>query len=115
MVLCGRGVGVVCPLVSVWVSFRGRPRLREVCGGVGDVEGVAFAQELFGFVCGDDAAADGWPLSRVFVARAYGEELGGEPGCGYWSRHVLAVWAGVAECGVLGGGSDGVGASVGFE
>ena len=70
---------------------------------------------MFGFVCGDDAAADGWLLSRVFSACAYGKELGGELGCGYWSRCVFAVWAGVAECGVLGGGSDGGCAAVGFE
>ena len=115
MVLCGRGIGMVCPLVSVWVVSRERACLREVCGWVWDVEGVAFAQELFGLVCGDDAATDGRPLSRVFSACAYGEELGGELGCGYWPRHVFAVWAGVAECGVLGGGSDGDCAAVGFE
>ena len=49
MVLCGRGIGMVCPLVSVWVASRERACLREVCGWVWDVEGVAFAQELFGF------------------------------------------------------------------
>ena len=49
LVLCGRGIGVVCPLVSVWVASRERACLREVCGWVWDVEGVAFAQELFGF------------------------------------------------------------------
>ena len=49
LVFCGRGVGVVCPLVSVWVASRERACLREVCGWVWDVEGVAFAQELFGF------------------------------------------------------------------
>lgn len=107
--------GVSPPLVSVWVVSCERACLREVCGWVWDVEGVAFAQELFGLVCGDDATADGWPLFRVFSARAYGEELGGELWCGYGPRHVFAVWAGVAECGVLGEWSDGVGASVGFE
>ena len=106
---------MVCPLVSVWVSSRERPRLREVCGWVGNVEGVAFAQELFGLVCGDDATTDGRPLSRVFAACAYGEELGGELGCGYWLCGVFAVWVGVSECGVFGCGSDGVGAAVGFE
>ena len=61
LVFCGRGIGVVCRLVSVWVSSRERLRLCEVCGWVGDVEGVAFAQELFGLVCGDDATTDGRP------------------------------------------------------
>lgn len=115
LVLCGRGIGMVCPLVSVWVVSRERACLREVCGWVGNVEGVAFAQELFGLVCGDDATTDGRPLSRVFAACGDGEELGGELWCGYGPRHVFAVWAGVAECGVLGGGSDGCRASVGFE
>ena len=115
LVFCGCGIGVVCPLVSVWVVSCECACLCEVCGWVGDVEGVAFAQELFGLVCGDDAAADGRPLSRVFAACGDGEELGGELWCGYGLRRVFAVWAGVAECGVLGGGSDGVGASVGFE
>ena len=82
---------------------------------VGDVEGVAFLEELFGLVCGDDAAADGRPFLRVFAACAYGEELLGELGCGYWLRGVFAVWSCVAECGVFGGGSDGCRAAVGFE
>ena len=54
-------------------------------------------------------------MSRVFAACAYGEELGGELGCGYWLRGANAVWVGVSECGVLGGGSDGCRAAVGFE
>ena len=58
---------------------------------------------------------DGRPCQRVFAACAYGEELLGELGCGYWAGGVFAVWAGVAECGVLGGGSDGCCAAVGFE
>ena len=36
-------------LVGVWVASRERACLREVCGWVGDVEGVAFLEELFGF------------------------------------------------------------------
>ena len=34
-------------LVGVWVVSRERACLREACGRVGDVEGVAFAEELF--------------------------------------------------------------------
>ena len=79
------------------------------------MEGVAFVQELFCFVGGDDAADDGWPCQRVFSACAYGEELGGELGCGYWLCGANAVWVGVSECGVFGGGSDGCRAAVGFE
>ena len=37
------------PLVGVWVASRERACLREVCGWVGDVEGVAFLEEPFGF------------------------------------------------------------------
>lgn len=46
---CGRVVGVGAPLprVGVWVVSRERPCLREAGGWVGDVEGVAFVQELF--------------------------------------------------------------------
>ena len=40
---------VGAPLVGVWCVPRERACLREVCGWVWDVEGVAFAQELFGF------------------------------------------------------------------
>ena len=94
---------------------RERACLREVCGRVGDVEGVAFVEELFCLVCGDYATTDGRPLSRVFAACGDGEELGGELWCGYWLCHVFAVWAGVAECGVLGEWSDSLGAAVGFE
>ena len=54
-------------------------------------------------------------MPRVFSACGDGEELGGELWCGYWVGGVFAVWVGVSECGVLGGGSDGVGAAVGFE
>ena len=103
------------PLVGVWVASRERACLREVCGWVWDVEGVAFLEELFCLVGGDDAAADGRPCQRVFAARAYGEELGGEPRCGYWLCGANAVWSCVAECGVFGGGSDGCRAAVGFE
>ena len=46
---CGRGIGLVRPLVGVWVASRERACLREVCGWVGDVEGVAFLEEPFGF------------------------------------------------------------------
>lgn len=38
-------VGV--PLVGVWVASRECACLREVCGRVGDAEGVAFLEELF--------------------------------------------------------------------
>ena len=115
--LCGRavGVGVPPPLVGVWVASRERACLREAGGRVGDVEGVAFAQELFGLVCGDDAADDGRPLSRVFAACAYCEELPRELVGGYWAGGVFAVWTLVSECGVFGGGSDGGCAAVGFE
>lgn len=41
--------------------------------------------------------------------------MGGELGCGYWAGGVFAVWVGVSECGVFGGGSDGCRAAVGFE
>lgn len=109
------GVRLVGPR-AVWFLFvRERPCLREVHGRVRDVEGVAFLEKLFCLVCGDDAPDDGWPLSRVFVACAYGEDLLGELGCGYWLCHVFAVWPGVSECGVLGGGSDSGCAAVGFE
>ena len=108
---CGRVGG----LVSAWcLSPRARVLLR-VFWRVGDVEALAFLEELFCLVGGDDAPADGWPLLRVFAACAYGEELGGELGGGYWLCGVLAVWVGVSECGVFGGGSDGVCAAVGFE
>ena len=111
---CGCGL-VAGGLVSAWwVSPRARV-LFCVFGWVGDVEGVAFLEELFGLVGGDDAAADGGPFFRVFAACAYGEELLGEPGRGYGLCGVLAVWVGVSECGVLCYGSDGVGAAVGFE
>ena len=103
------------PLVGVWVASRERACLREAGGRVGDVEGVAFAQELFGLVCGDDAADDGRPLSRVFAACAYCEELPRELVGGYWAGGVFAVWTLVSECGVFGGGSDGGCAAVGFE
>ena len=79
------------------------------------MECVAFLEELFCFVCGDDAPDDGRPCQRVFAACAYGEELGGELWCGYGLRGVFAVWPGVAECGVFGGGSDSGCAAVGFE
>lgn len=39
---------VGAPLVGVWVASRERACLREVCGWVRDVEGVAFLEELFG-------------------------------------------------------------------
>lgn len=102
-------------LVGVWGASRERACLREVCGWVGDVEVVSFVQELFCLVGGDDAATDGRPCQRVFAACAYGEELLGELWCGYWAGGVFAVWVGVSECGVLGGGSDGCCAAVGFE
>lgn len=38
-------VGV--PLVGVWVVSRERACLREICGWVGDMEGVALLEELF--------------------------------------------------------------------
>lgn len=38
-----------------------RARLREVCGWVWDVEGVAFLEEPFCLVGGDDAPDDGRP------------------------------------------------------
>ena len=38
-------VGV--PLVGVWVASRERACLREICGWVGDMEGVALLEELF--------------------------------------------------------------------
>ena len=76
---------------------------------------MTFLEELFCLVCGDDATTDGRPFLRVFAACAYGEELGGELGCGYWAGGVFAVWPGVSECGVFGGGSDGCRAAVGFE
>ena len=79
------------------------------------MEVAAFAQELFCLVGGDDATDDGRPCQRVFAARCDGEELLGELGCGYWAGGVNAVWVGVAECGVFGGGSDSLGAAVGFE
>lgn len=79
------------------------------------MEGVAFLEELFCLVCGDDLPDDGRPLFRVFAARAYGEELCGELGCGYWAGGVFAVWVGVAECGVLGERPDGACAAVCFE
>ena len=63
---------------------------------VWDVEGVAFLEELFCLVGGDDAATDGRPLLCVFAACAYGEELGGELWCGYWLCYALTVWVGVA-------------------
>ena len=50
-----------------------------------------------------------------FASLAYGEELGGELWCGYWLCHVLAVWVGVSECGVLSEWSDSLCAAVGFE
>ena len=102
-------------LVGAWVVSRERACLRDVHGWVGDVEGVALLEELFGFECGGDAPDDGRPCQRVFAACGDGEELGGELWCGYWLCHVFAVWAGVAECGVLGGGSDSLSAAVGFE
>lgn len=40
---------VGAPLVGVWVASRERACLGEVCGWVGDVEGVVFLEELFGF------------------------------------------------------------------
>ena len=39
---------VGAPLVGVWVASRERACLREVCGWVWDVEGVAFLEEPFG-------------------------------------------------------------------
>lgn len=39
---------VGAPLVGVWVASRERACLREVCGWVRDVEGVAFLEEPFG-------------------------------------------------------------------
>lgn len=39
---------VGAPLVGVWVASRERACLREVCGRVRDVEGVAFLEEPFG-------------------------------------------------------------------
>ena len=101
------GCWCVPPLVGVWVVSRERACLREVCGRVGDVEGVTLLEELFCLVGGDDATDDGRPCQRVFAACAYGEELGGELWGGYGLCQVFAVWAGVSECGVLGGGSDG--------
>ena len=117
LALCERGIGLVCPSPGGRVGSASRERacLREVCGWVGNVEGVAFLEELFCLVGGDDAPDDGRPCQRVFAACAYGEELGGELWCGYWAGGVFAVWAGVAECGVFGGGSDGCRAAVGFE
>lgn len=53
--VCGRlGGAVSCAvrgvwMVFVWVASRERACLCEVCGRVGDVEGVAFVQELFCF------------------------------------------------------------------
>jgi hypothetical protein len=38
---------VGAPLVGVWVASREHACLREVCGWVGDVEDVAFLEELF--------------------------------------------------------------------
>ena len=38
---------VGAPLVGVWVASRERACLREVCGWVRDVEGVAFLEEPF--------------------------------------------------------------------
>ena len=40
LVLCGRGIGVV----GVWVASRERACLREVCGRVGDMEGVSLLE-----------------------------------------------------------------------
>ena len=106
-------VGVL--LVGVWVASRERVCLCEVFGWVWDVECVAFLEELFGLVCCDDAPDDGRPLLRVFAACGHGEELLGELWGGYWAGGVFAVWAGVAECGVLGEWSDCLGAAACFE